>query len=597
MERHLAKHLEHHLNRPVTLYGWINNVRALGKITFLILRDRTGLAQIVINDPTLSKKMEHLQPGSVLKVRGKAVQGAKIEVVDPEIEVLVPITEPPPLEYYKPELHQDIDFILDHRSIALRNRKIQAVFKIQAEVTHAFRIYMHDTVEAVEYFGPNIIGASSEGGAEFFEVDYFGYAATLAQSSQLYKQMMVGVNERAFALMPFFRAEPSHTTRHLSEGKQFEFEMATYSDWTEVLEVQEALMKAVVLHLNLYCKEELELLGVHLKCPEEVPFPRLTFKEAQELYFQRTGIDERQENDLSPAAERELGAYARETYGTDFIFITHWKRQKRPFYARPNREDPELTDTHDLLCNGTEITSGGARRYTYDSMVEGIKEKGMDPANFEDYLEIFKYGMPPHAGFGIGLERLTMCLLGLKNIREASLFPSDTKRIAGHRIKAHIFFGSENVRNEIIRLLKEHEIAFQHAVHEPTPTSEDSARVRNTKPEEGVKALILRGKKTKKNYQFNLSAHLKIDMKAVSELVGEKCEFEAPEVIKERYGILVGGVPPFGRLFNLDTYFDQKILEEPRSAFNCGMQTESIVMPSKDLVHLAEGKLSSFTIP
>ena len=203
--------------------------------------------------------------------------------------------------------------------------------------------------------------------------------------------------------------------------------------------------------------------------------------------------------------------------------------------------------------------------------------------------------MPPHAGFGIGLERLTMCMLGLKNIREASLFPSDTKRIAGQRLKAHIFFGAENVRNEIIRILKDHEIPFNHTIHEATPTSEDSARVRNTKLEEGVKAIILRGKKTKKNYQFNLSSHLKLDMKAVAEIVGEKCEFEAPEVIKERYGIMIGGVPPFGNLFNLETYFDTKVLQESRAAFNCGMQTESIVMPSKELVDLAEGKISTFS--
>ena len=595
MERQLAKDLQTHINQSVTLFGWVNNIRALGKITFLILRDRSGLAQIVIQDSQLSKKIEHLQPGSVVKISGTVSMGQKIEVIHPTIDILVAVNEPPPLEYYKPDLQQDIDFILDHRSISLRNRRIQAIFKVQAEITHAFRLYMHDVVGAVEYFGPNIIGASSEGGAEFFNVDYFGYAATLAQSSQLYKQMMVGVNERAFALMPFFRAEPSHTTRHLSEGKQFEFEMATYHSWTEVLDVQEGLMKSIVRHVEKSCKEELEILGGFIQCPQNVPFPRLTFKEAQQIYFQRTGIDERDEPDLSPASERELCAYARDKFGTDFVFVTDWKRQKRPFYALPNKQNPDLTDTHDLLCNGTEITSGGARRYTYDMMVEGIKEKGMDPANFEDYLAIFKFGMPPHAGFGIGLERLTMCLLGLKNIREASLFPSDTKRIAGQRIKARIFFGAENVRNEIIRILKEHEIAFNHSTHEPTPTSEDSARVRKTRPEEGIKAIILRGKKTKKNYQFNLPSHLKIDMKAVSEIVGEKCEFEAPEVIKERFGIVIGGVPPFGKLFNLDTYFDGKILQEMRAAFNCGMPTESIVMPSKELVDLAEGKISNFT--
>ena len=189
-------------------------------------------------------------------------------------------------------------------------------------------------------------------------------------------------------------------------------------------------------------------------------------------------MDERAEPDLSPAAERELCEYAQETVGTDLVFVIDWKRVKRPFYSYPSETQPTLTNTFDLLCNGTEITSGGQRRHTYETMVEGIREKGMDPSNFGDYLSIFKYGMPPHGGFGMGLERLTMTLLKLKNIREASLFPSDPKRIAGNRIKAKLVFGSENIRNEIIHMLRKKDIGFQHLVHEPTPTSEDAARVR-----------------------------------------------------------------------------------------------------------------------
>ena len=276
------------------------------------------------------------------------------------------------------------------------------------------------------------------------------------------------------------------------------------------------------------------------------------------------------------------------------MFVTDWLTSKRPFYAYPTDGNPLLSNTFDLLCGGTEITSGGQRRHTYASMIEGIKSKGMDPGNFADYLSIFHYGMPPHGGFGMGLERLTMTILGLKNIREASLFPSDPKRIAGNRIKAKFFFGSENIRNEIIRLLKQNEMEFQHLDHEPTPTSEDSARVRSTLPEEGIKALILRGKNTKKNYQVNIPSHLKLDMKVVAEAVGEKCEFEDPEIIKERFGLIVGGVPPFGQLLNIDTYFDERIPSCERSAFNCGMPTESIIMKSKDLIALVQPKFGRF---
>jgi len=600
MQRVLASQLPEHIGQKVFLRGWLNNLRSFGKLHFLILRDRTGLSQIVIKDTEQGKVLSHLQPGSILKIVGIVASAAQVplgvEVIDPSIEIEVAIQEPLPLEYYKPDIPSDLEHILDNRSVALRNRKIQAVFKIQAEIAHAYQLFMHDVVKAVEYFSPNMVGASSEGGAEFFNVDYFGYTATLAQSSQLYKQIMVGVNERVFALAPFFRAEPSHTPRHLSEGKQFEFEMGFFEHWHEILDIQENAIKFIVQYLHAHCSEQLALLDNQIiKAPAGVPFPRLTFKEAQELYFKRTGIDERHETDLSPAAERELCAYAQEEYGTDLVFVIDWQTVKRPFYAFPNETNPELTNTFDLLCAGTEITSGGQRRHTYDSMVEGIIAKGMNPDNFTDYLDIFKYGMPPHGGFGMGLERLTMTLLKLKNIREVSLFPSDPKRIAGNRIRAKVFFGGENIRNEIVHLLKQQEMPFKHLVHEPTPTSEDSARVRGTKMEEGVKSLIVRGKNSKKNYQFNIPAHLKLDMKAVAESVGEKCEFEDPEVIRERYGLIIGGVPPCGQLLNLDTFFDESIKKLDTVAFNCGLPSESIIMQGKDLITIVQPKFGHFS--
>lgn len=433
MDRVLARELSNCLDKKVRVRGWLNNLRAMGKLGFLLLRDRSGLAQIVIENKEELKKIAHLQPGSILTIAGRAVFSNsvyKVEIIEPEITVENPILEVSPIEYYKPELHTDLEFILDHRPIALRSRQIAAVFRVQAELAHAYQLYMHDTIHAVEYFAPNIIGASSEGGAEFFNVDYFGYTATLAQSSQLYKQIMVGVNERVFALMPFFRAEHSQTSRHIAEGKQFEFEMGFFERWEEIMDIQEGCIKFMLSYLHRHCQAEIEVLDNRIiQAPESVPIPRLTFAEAQELYFQRSGVDERQETDLSPAAERELCAWSLEKFGTDLVFVTDWKVSKRPFYSYPKEENPDLTNTFDLLCAGTEITSGGQRRHTYESMVEGIRMKGMDPANFTDYLSIFKYGMPPHGGFGMGLERLTMTFLKLKNIREASLFPSESKNL------------------------------------------------------------------------------------------------------------------------------------------------------------------------
>lgn len=599
MHRTISSQLSEQVGNRVCLRGWLHIFRPLGKINFVILRDRGGLAQIVVEDRELFRSIAHLQPGSILRVEGRVVASSqadlRFEIVDPKIEVEVAILEPPPVEYYKPEIPSDLEFILDHRPIALRNQKLQAVFKIQAEIVHAFRLYMHDQVHAVEYFAPNIIGASSEGGAEFFNVDYFGYTATLAQSSQLYKQIMVGVNERVFALMPFFRAEPSHTPRHLAEGKQFEFEMGFFEHWHEILDIQEGCIKKIVQHLKQHCTEELALLNHQIiDAPVEVPIPRLTFAEAQELYYKRTGIDERHEPDLSPAAERELCAYAKETYGTDLVFVTDWLTSKRPFYAALKEENPELTNTFDLLCAGTEITSGGQRRHLFDSMVEGIRMKGMDPSHFEDYLSIFKHGMPPHGGFGMGLERLTMTLLKLKNIRETSLFPSDTKRIAGNRIKAKIFFGGENIRNEIVRLLRTNDCPFECMTHAPTPTSEVSAAVRGTSMEEGIKALILKGKQTKKNYQFNVPSNAKLDMKKVEACVGEKCEFEDPAVILDRFGLVIGGVPPFGPLINVETFFDEQVRTLNKVAFNCGLVTESIVMQGADLIRIVQPRFGAF---
>jgi nondiscriminating aspartyl-tRNA synthetase len=586
-DRILAATLRNYVGKTVLLRGWLHTIRAFGGLLFLILRDRSGLAQIVVTDRDQNKKILQLQSGSILRIEGRVVtsreQHVGVEVVDPILIVEHPIDLAPPFAYYLPKLNADLDYLLDHRPLTLRNRQQQAIFRIQAEIAHAYRLFMHDQINAVEYFPPNVIGASSEGGAEFFSVDYFGYPATLAQSSQLYKQIMVGVNERVFAITPFFRAEPSHTTRHLSEGKQFEFEMGFFTHWHEILDILERCIKFVVSFLCQHAKEDLEVLeGSMIRCPADVSFPRLSFRDAQELYFQRTGVDERHEPDLSPAAERDLCAWALEEHGTDCLFVTDWKTEKRPFYAYPNDEDPSVTNTFDLLCAGVEITSGGQRRHTYASMLEGLLLKQMHPEHFSDYLSIFQYGMPPHGGFGMGLERLTMTLLKLKNIREASLFPSDTKRIASNRIKAHIFFGGQTVRNEIIRRLRVHKFIFTHRGHaaEPSPY--------------GLKCLILRGKNSKKNVQFNIPIQGKLDMKACAELVGERCEFEDPAIILERFGIEVGGVSPFGNLLNLDNYFDERILGQERVIFSCGIPAESIEMETQDLIALVEPKWGRF---
>lgn len=600
MQRILAAQLSEHVGKEVRISGWLNNIRALGKVNFLVLRDRTGFIQVVVDNGEEFSKVNKLQPGSVLEIIAKVAAAPKVdlgvELISPKISVKVAIDAVPPVEYYKPQMSAEIEAVLDHRAVSLRNRQIQAVFRIQGELAHAFRLYMHDIIGAHEYFGPCMIGAASEGGADCFTVDYFGYQATLAQSSQLYKQVMVGVNERVFAIMPFFRAENSNTVRHLTEGKQLEFEIGFFDDWHEILDIQEGLIKFIAKYLQERCSQELAVLGDRMvKIPQDVPFPRLTFAEAQEVVFKVTGVDERNEPDLSPSGERALCKWALEEKGTSCVFVTDWLASKRPFYSYVSDKNPKLTNTHDLLCAGTEISSGGQRCHTYESLLAGVKGKGIDPAGLEDYLSIFKSGMPPHGGFGIGLERLTMTILQLENIREVSLFPSDPKRVAGNRIKAKIFSGAENIRNEIIRQFKKASAEYKHMSHEATPTSADSARVRGTTPAEGIKAIVLRGKNTKKNYQFCIPSDAKLDMKAVADVVGERCEFEDAAVIKERFGLEPGGIPPFGGLLAMEVYFDNSVQKNTAAAFNCGLTTESIITTSKALIELISPKFGDFS--
>lgn len=589
MERTLINSLKENINKEVLIKGSINNIRDLGKIMFLLLQDRSGIVQIVIEDKDIIGSIKVLQPGSILAVLGTVEETKStllgVEISKPQIEVLNPVKDVWPLDLTKKEVNASLETILDNRAISLRHQRYQAIFRIQAKIVQAYREFLINE-GFIEFFGPNIIGASSEGGTELFKVDYFDNDAMLSQSAQLYKQMLVGVYERVFALMKCFRAENSNTRRHLTEATQFEFEMGFIEDFTEVMDMLELIIKHIVEKVNNECKADLDILKVELaKAPKEVPFPRIDFKDALELVFKRTGVDERNEQDLSPMAEGELCKYAREEFGTDFIFIPHFLRKKTAFYAKPNENDPIVTNYFDLLCREVEIASGGQRINDYDELVESLKMKGLDPNNFTDYLSIFKYGMPKHGGFGMGMERLTMMLLGLENIREATLFPSDPKRIAGVRISSSVYHGKE-VMDEIIRRLTKNGITFKRVEHMEVSTSEESAKVRGTDLSEGVKAIILRSKKTGKNIMVCVPADLKVDLKIIESLEKDKFEFESKEVIKDRYDLEVGSIPPLGNLLGLKVYFDKRILEKDIAAFNCGTRTDSIIMAPKDLVRI-----------
>jgi len=322
----------------------------------------------------------------------------------------------------------NLDTYLDYLPYTLRSRRARAIFKVQAEIVRAYRAYLNSQ-GFTEFQAPKLIGDDAEGSGEVFEVPYFyGKTAHLATSPQLYKQIMVGALERVFAIGIVFRAEKHSTTRHLNEYSSMDMEMGFIKDHTDLMAVETGLLAHVASHLEETCTAEFALLGAEIPAvPDEIP--RMKLREAQELIFKETGKDKRQEPDLEPEDERWLCEWAKREHGSDFVFVTHYPVSKRPMYTMEDPEDPGFTKSFDLLFRGVEITTGGQRRHDYQNLVDGIRMKGLEPEKFSYYLQAFKYGMPPHGGWGMGLERLTAKFLNLPNLKEATLFPRDINRI------------------------------------------------------------------------------------------------------------------------------------------------------------------------
>ncbi|MBP9843279.1 MAG: aspartate--tRNA(Asn) ligase, partial [Candidatus Pacebacteria bacterium] len=321
-----------------------------------------------------------------------------------------------------------LDVMLDNRPLILRRERERAIFKIQHTIITAYREFLVGE-GFTEFQAPKLVGGDAEGGAEVFKVEYFdGKSAYLATSPQLYKQMMVGVFERVFTAGSMFRAEKSATTRHMSEIAMLDLEMGFIKDHTDVIALVTKLMQFITNKINETCVTELNLLEMPPALAPEA-FPVMTLREAQELIKKETGVDKTQEPDLEPEDERFLCEYANKHWQSDFVFVTHFPTSKRPFYTHIDPASPEFTRSFDLLFRGLEMCSGGQRVHSYTELIERIKSKGLDPDKFEFYLQAFKYGIPPHGGIGMGLERLTMKYSGVKNVKEASLFPRDMNRI------------------------------------------------------------------------------------------------------------------------------------------------------------------------
>ncbi|MFN8498349.1 MAG: aspartate--tRNA(Asn) ligase [Anaerolineae bacterium] len=419
-----------HIGERVRVEGWLHAVRRLGGVSFIVVRDGWGVAQAVAGEAALAA-LDGVGVESVVAVEGTAVAEAQapggVELRDPNVGLLVPVAEPPPLSLNKRDLKATLSTQLDNGVLAARHPKQRSMFRMSAGVMRAYREIL-SAEGFTEVQTPKLVASATESGANVFELGYFGRPAYLAQSPQLYKQVLTGVFERVFEVGPVFRAEPHDTTRHLSEYVSLDMEMAFIEDHRTVMAMLTKVIRGILAALAERHAEDLARWAVVMPSAPAA-FPSIYFPDAQELIYQRHGVDVRGEPDLSPQDERWLGEWARETYGSDFLFVTGYPMSKRPFYTHPNPADRRYSNSFDLLFRGTELVTGGQRLHLYADYLAALERAGLSPTPFEWYLEAFKYGMAPHGGFAIGLERLLAQLTGVGNVRLATLFPRDLNRL------------------------------------------------------------------------------------------------------------------------------------------------------------------------
>ncbi len=408
--------------------GSVYKIRKMSGFSFVILRTARNLIQCILD--TGKNSYEELCENACVRVKGmvrkeeRAHAGFEIDIL--EVEILSRPAAEPPVVINNKEVKASLETRLDYRPITLRNQKERAVFKIQEGFLNGAREFLRNQ-KFTEIHTPKIVFAGVEGGANMFSLEYFGKEAYLAQSPQAFKQMMVGVYDRVFEVGAVYRAEKHDTARHLNEYMGLDLEMGYISSFYEIMELETAMLQSVMAYLKENYKEELELLLVSLPVIEEIP--SISFKEAKEWIqkeFNREIVDF---HDFEPEEERLLCQLVKEKTGSEFVFVTHYPTAKRPFYAMEEDNDREVTKSFDLLFRGIEVTTGGQRIHDYHAQVEKMKERGMNPEAFESYLMLHKYGIAPHGGLGMGVERFTMSLLGKNNVREAALFPRDMNRL------------------------------------------------------------------------------------------------------------------------------------------------------------------------
>lgn len=414
----------------VIVEGAIHSIRNMGEIAFVILRKRDGLIQTVWEENKTNLDISELKEAACVSVKGvvkdeeRAPHGKEVRLE--QITILSQPAAPLPLAIDKWKLNTSLETKLDMRSVSLRNLKERARFKIQEAICRGFREYLY-AQGFTEIHTPKIGAKGAEGGSNMFKLSYFHTPAVLAQSPQFYKQMMVGVFDRVFEAAPVFRAEKHNTKRHLNEYTSLDFEMGYIDSFEDIMEMETGFLQYTMELLQKEYKKELDLLKVTL--PKVDKIPQVRFDKAKELVAEKYNRTIRNPFDLEPEEEALIGQYFKEEMDADFVFVTHYPSKKRPFYAMDDPEDTTYTLSFDLLFHGLEITTGGQRIHDYQTLVDKIADRGMTQEGMEQYMMIFKHGMPPHGGLGIGMERLTMKLLGEENVRETTLFPRDLNRL------------------------------------------------------------------------------------------------------------------------------------------------------------------------
>jgi len=433
--RVLSDNLNSFVGKKVTIEGWIHKKRLLGGLNFINVRDRKGLTQVLVEDKSEVEKLRGLQIGTVLKVNAQVVADERApggaELHNAQIEVIVPVTEAPPVEIDKPLDHkaENLDTLFEYRPIGLRNLQESAILKIQTAVKNSARETLKE-LDFVEFNSPKLLPGATEGGAEVFKLDYFGKEATLAQSAQFYKQIMVGVFERAFEINPTYRAELSATTRHMTEFIHIDAE-AGFISFDELMEFMSRVVNNAVE--EAWSNYEPELKKWNASKPKLAKvIPKLTLLEVHEKFSKVNKIDTTLEKDLRPEEEKWICEWSKKNLDSEAVFVTDWPASEAKFYHKIKDDNKEIAVRCDLLFRGVEIATGSMRENNYETLVSKLKSIGADVEHpgFKYYLMAFKYGLPPHGGFGMGLERLTQKIIGLNNVKEASAFPRDINRLA-----------------------------------------------------------------------------------------------------------------------------------------------------------------------